>query len=294
LLIANSLTTTSGTLVTIVGGGIGLGVRQFAGSGDGGSAVIALCACVVYLAAAAVATRMPASLLGPDVLSDEPLGRALSAVARGVAAGARHVGERRHALRALVAMSATRLLFGISTIGTLLLYRNYFHDQGVLRAGLVGLAQAFAVAAVGYVVAAIVTPVITARTGKPRWMVEVFALAAADTIGFGLPFAMLPLLVGAFVLGFTAQSAKICVDTIVQEDIADDFRGRVFSFYDTLFNLTFVCAAVIAAFTLPASGRSYPMVIGMSAGYAVIAAWYAAAERVPVRERGAAAAGAAT
>ena len=83
----------------------------------------------------------------------------------------------------------------------------------------------------------------------------------------------------AAVLGFTTQSAKICVDTIVQEQVDDDFRGRVFSFYDMGFNLTFVAAAVVAAFTLPTTGRSVPVVLAIGVGYAVIAGLYAAAER---------------
>ena len=50
---------------------------------------------------------------------------------------------------------------------------------------------------------------------------------------------------------------KICVDTTLQEWVEDDFRGRVFSVYDTLFNVTFVAALLVGAFVLPASGISY-------------------------------------
>jgi MFS family permease len=278
LLLANAVTTTAGTFISIVGLGIGLGVRHVAGSGDDGSAVIALTSCATYLGAAAVAARIPVDLLGPEELAGQ-LHAALRAVVAGIVSGARHVWQRRPAARALAAISAARVLFGMSTIGTLLLYRNYFHDQGVLRAGLVGLSQAFAASAVGFVAAAVVTPVATSRLGKPRWIVVVFAGAAIVELSCGLPFAMGSLLVGACLLGFATQSAKICVDTIVQEEIEDDFRGRVFSFYDTLFNLTFVAAAVVAAFALPTSGKSYPVVVALALGYALIAAVYGSAER---------------
>jgi MFS family permease len=278
LLPANALTTTSGTAVTILGLGIGLAIRHAAGPGDHGNAIIATSSIAVYLAASAVAARMPVQLLGPTGEAGE-LRAAVGVVARGLVAGARHVWRHRPAARALGAIVASRLLFGMSTIGTLLLYRNYFHDDGVLRAGLVGLGQAFATSAIGYVMAAVVTPVVTARIGKPRWIVVVYAVAGISQIGFGLPFAKAPLLVGAFVLGFTTQSAKICVDTIVQEEIDDEFRGRVFSFYDTLFNLTFVIAAVIAAFVLPTDGKSYVVLFGIGLGYALTAVGYGAANR---------------
>ncbi len=58
-------------------------------------------------------------------------------------------------------------------------------------------------------------------------------------------------------MGFVAQAVKICVDTTLQETVEDDFRGRVFSVYDTLFNVTFVAALVVGAFVLPPSGISY-------------------------------------
>lgn len=283
LLLANSVTTTSGTFVTVVGLGIGLLIRHLAGPGDDGNAVIAGTSIAVYLAAAAVAATMPVRLLGPEEQGG-PLGAAVRAVARGLVAGARHVRSRPAAARALAAIAGSRLLFGMSTIGTLLLYRNYFHDQGVLRAGLVGLGQVFAVSAVGYAVAAVVTPAVTQALAKTRWIVLVVSLAGVSQLALGLPFAMAPLLAGALILGFTTQGTKICVDTIVQEEIADDFRGRVFSFYDTAFNLTFVVAAVVAAFVLPPDGKSYPVLVGISVGYLLIAAAYAAGERSPGRE----------
>src|SRR3954449_2411484 len=278
LLLANATTTTAGTVIAIVGLGVGLVVRRLAGSGDHGSAVIAVTSCAVYLTAAAVASRMPVDLLGPD---EQPgrLHAALRAVVGGLVAGAQHVWQRRPAARALLAISGARVLFGLSTIGSLLLYRNYFHDQGVLRADLVGLSQAFAASAVGFVAAAFVTPTATARTGKPRWVVIVVGGAAVVHLVFRPPFPMAPLLVGACLLGFATQSAKICVDTIVQEEVADEFRGRVFSFYDTLFNLTFLAAAVLAAFVLPPTGKSYPVTIALAVGYALIAAAYARSER---------------
>ena len=82
-------------------------------------------------------------------------------------------------------------------------------------------------------------------------MTGLFALAALTEIVFGLPYQIQTILPAALLLGIVAQGSKICVDTLVQEQVEDDFRGRVFSFYDTLFNVTFVAAAVVAAFLLP-------------------------------------------
>ena len=57
--------------------------------------------------------------------------------------------------------------------------------------------------------------------------------------------------------------------------MADEYRGRVFSLYDTLFNVTFVGAAILTAQVLPESGRSPVAVVATAIGYLVVAGVYA-------------------
>jgi len=287
LVLANSVTTTSGSLVSAIGVGIGLGLRHVVGAGDDGSAAVAVCAAVIYLLAATVARRMPVATLGPELAAVGRLREDLRHVASGLLAGAVHVHHRPGARRALAAISATRFVFGLSTIGSLLLYRNYFTDHGWLRTGVVGLGQAVAAATVGYVIAAVVTPMVTRRVGKAAWITACYAGAGVVQLICGLPFRMAPLLVGAAWIGFATAGAKICVDTIVQEQIDDAFRGRVFSFYDTLFNVTFIAAAVVGAFVLPRTGHSPLMVVAMALGYVATAMIYALAEQRAIRVSGA-------
>jgi hypothetical protein len=82
-------------------------------------------------------------------------------------------------------------------------------------------------------------------------------------------------MIAAFVLGFVAQSVKISVDTTVQRGIDDAFRGRVFSLYDTLFNVTFVSAATLTALALPNDGKTVVGVLAISFGYLLVGLWYA-------------------
>jgi MFS family permease len=281
LVMGNSVSTTSGYLATLTGGGIGLAVRSVAGSGDRGSAVIALAAACGYLGSSAVAAGFPnADLLGPD--ERRPLAAVATAareVLVGLREGVRHVLERRRAAYALAAIAAHRFFYGISTIATLLLYRNYFSDSGFFRAGIAGLGQVLLAGGVGVVLAAAVTPPVTQRIGKERWMAALFALASVVEVVLGFPYTKPAVVGAAFFLGFAAQAAKICVDTILQESVEESVRGRVFSFYDTLFNLTFVAAAVAGAFVLPATGRSYAVLATIATGYAATSAGYAAVSR---------------
>src|SRR3954463_8863453 len=57
LVSANALSTTSGAVATVTGGGAAIALLQVTGSSDGGYAVLALAAALPYLAAAAVVAR---------------------------------------------------------------------------------------------------------------------------------------------------------------------------------------------------------------------------------------------
>ena len=271
LVTANSATTTLGAGAAAAGGGAALLLREVFGDDADGAARTSLVALAVYLVAAVLATRIARDRLGPAEEADpRPLSDALGAVVRGVREGARHVRERGPAARGLAAITAHRFFYGLSTVATLLLYT----PQGAIGLGFTGLGAVGTVAIVGGLLAALVTPGATRRVGTQRWVVLVFAVASVVEVAFGLPYTHAAFLVAAFFLGFAAQASKICVDTLLQESVQDDFRGRVFSFYDTLFNVSFVAAAAAAAVVLPADGKSYLALGLIAGGYAVTAVVY--------------------
>ena len=277
LVTANSLTTTLGGGAFTLGAAGATAVRPLFGDGQVGGARTSLVAAAVYCGAALLASRIAADLLGPDHRPTQALREAMVHVARGVRQGARHVRERGQAFRALAAISAHRFFYGLSTVATLLLYTSegYLGRQFDDGGGFGGLVAVGGTTVLGGLSAALVTPGVARRIGTQRWMVVLFATASTAQLVFGLPFTHRSFLVAAFLLGFAAQAAKICVDTLLQESVDDDFRGRVFSFYDTLFNLSFVAAAAAAAFLLPEDGRSYLVAGLVAAGYAVTAVAYA-------------------
>jgi MFS family permease len=279
LVSANAVSTTSGAVAAVIGGGLGLLLLQLAGSGNAGYAALTLAAALPYLGASAVVAGFARGDLGPDHLARSARLTA-GDIARGMVAGARHAWARPPAAAALLAISLLRLCFGFLTLMTLLLYRNSLHRWGALfPAGLTGLSEVLGAGAIGTLLAAVVTPRVVHRLGKPRWITLVLAGGGVVQLALGAPFLPPTVVAGGLALGFVAQSVKICVDTTLQETIADDFRGRVFSVYDTLYNVTFVGAVVIGAFVLPPSGVSYPMLIAVGVGYLLAAAGYARVTR---------------
>jgi MFS family permease len=275
LVSANAFSTTSGSVATVVGGGVALALLQLTGTSDAGYAALALSAVVPYLGAAAVVSGLARGHLGPDHAT---LAARLSTrdVAAGMVAGARHVLERPPATAALLAMGLHRLGYGFLTLMTLLLYRNTFESWGAFfPAGLMGLGEVLAAGAVGTLLAAGVTPWAVRHIGKLRWVTGLLAVGGLAQLALGLPFLPPTTVLAGLVIGFMAQGVKICVDSTLQESVADDFRGRVFSVYDTLFNVTFVVALLVAAFLLPPSGISYPLLVTVGVGYVAAAAAYA-------------------
>ena len=279
LVMANSVAPTTGTIVGFIGGIAGLGVHLATGGGHVGSAATLLVGGACYLLAGLAATTMRRDLLGPQ---HDPYGRSargipqeLASVAAGLAAGARHLWERRPAALALGAIASFRFLYGILFVMTILLYRNYFYPSGNGNAALGHLTFVVITSALGYLAAALVTPSVTSRLAKTTWITSLLAAGGLLEGLLGATFRQIPFLIAGFALGVVAQGVKICVDTTVQEYVDDAFLGRVFSLYDMLFNAALVLGAVVSAPFMPVDGKSYPLIALVAIGFLLAAATYA-------------------
>ncbi|WP_046494364.1 MFS transporter [Streptomyces odonnellii] len=266
LVLANSISPTAGTLAATAGGGLALGVRLAISDSD---AAVMLLGAALYLTAALTSLLLARELLGPDKALVQPrLGAALASTARGLVGGLRHLRERRRAARALAAMTVMRFCYGALTVMVLMLSRYAWTDRDSEGLALLGLA--LGVSGAGFFAAAVLTPWAAGRLGPFGWMTACAGAAAILEPALGLPFAPVPILTAAFVLGLITQGAKIATDTVVQTAVDDAFRGRIFSLYDVLFNVAFVGAAAVAALMLPPDGRSVPLVATVAVLYAAV------------------------
>ncbi|MDQ4037794.1 MAG: MFS transporter [Actinomycetota bacterium] len=278
LVTANALTTTMGTIAAVLGAGSALGLLELVGENNRGYAVLAVSSMIGYLGAAAFARGFSADYLGPDFLEGHSPSTARDVVI-GLIAGMRHIAAHAPAVGALAVLAIHRAVYGITTLGTLLLYRNYFVPEGFFRDGIVGLGQVLVIGAAGALVAAAITPVMSRRIGKPRWIVSLLVLAALTEVTLGPPYEIKLLLIAGFLIGGVGQAVKICADTVFQQHVSDAYRGRVFSVSDTLFNLSFVGGLLVGAWMLPANGVSLPVIFGVGVVYLLTAAGYAMAAR---------------
>jgi hypothetical protein len=271
---ANTVMPLVGPLGAVIGGVVVFGARFLLGKVlplyQADAFAFALAACG-FATSAFLASRFDRQALGPDRTHHHTARDVL----KGLIAALGHLAHHKPAALGLITLGAQRVLWGIAMVGTILIYRNYFHTVDDVN-GAMGELSIWALATgVGFFVASAVTPPMAARVGVRRWMI-VLGIAAAIAQAFpGSVFQRVTLVAASFLLGLIAQSFKICTDTLVQAHIDDAYKGRVFILYDMIFNAALVIASVIAAFVLPADGRSLPIFLGLSVAYLVLAGVFA-------------------
>jgi hypothetical protein len=282
LVTANALSGTLGSISYSLGLATAIVLLETVlATGFHGYAAVAVLAPLGYLGSALLAYRsFTASELGPDAAQcrRDALLSGLVEVGRGMIGGIRHLASRRGAAYAMLAQSAFRGLYGALALVTLLLYRDYFTNKFARRddfdASISGLALVFVAGSLGVLLAAALTPMVSRLIGGWRWIAALLTATSVAVLVGGLPFRAGLLVLAVFVVNIASQGIKIVVDTSLQHECADAFRGRVFSVNDTSFNLTYVLGMFIAALTVSPDGHSPAAVIIVSLGYALLAGWY--------------------
>jgi MFS family permease len=277
LVSANAVATTAGSLIAVLGGGCAIGLRAVFGADDGGAAWVTSFAILGSVLSGWLASRFANNHLGPSTVdeSSDPV----VAVFRGLIDGAKATLRAPQVTAGFVALFAHRAAYAISLLLGVLLMRYAFTDQGLLKAGLPGLGQLGLMAGAGILVAGFCTPRLVRRFSRAHVVPGALLIAAATQLGLGLAMELWTTLLASFLIMATGQVVKLCVDSAIQQDVDDAARGRVFSLYDTLFNLTMVVAVAAAAALTPLDGRAPHLIIGAGVLYLLGIAGYLAITR---------------
>jgi MFS family permease len=273
-MVANSVVPTVGPAGLLIGVALATPLRLILGhvmTDYQANAILFLIATVGFVLSAVLALSIPRRQLGPDGVT--PTTRARDIVT-GLVDAVAHLRAHGPAGIGLLTIAAHRLIHGIVTVATILVYRNYFHRPDQIDAAIADLGLLVVITGAGFVFASVVAPPLSARRGLRSTMIMCLLGSAVFQLMPGAIYARGTIMVAAFLLGLTAQGIKICVDTLVQAHVADEFKGRVFVIYDIIFNVVLVAAAVIAAVILPPSGKSVPILIIMAICYLLITLWF--------------------
>jgi MFS family permease len=275
LVVANAVSDTIGGMMSALGGIVALGLNAATGDTERGAALTMLVGGGCYVAAGLVATIMPKGLLGPSEAHRRAVRLAddLAEVASELLAGARYVLKRRGPRAALGATSAYSFLFGPLFLMSILLYRNYFYP-GQVTVAESHVGRLAVASAIGYVCAALVTPPATRRLSKQAWITLMLVVAAVAAGAIGETFNQVGYLAIGFLMYLTRQSVAISTVTILQEDVDDAYRGRVFAFYDMVYNAAYAIGAALFAAFMASNGKTPAVVAVIAVGFLVAAAAY--------------------
>ncbi len=302
LLTANSLVPTLGGVATAAGAVTGLLLRLTLPAGAQDVASL-LTAAGLYVASAGVVSRLGRDDLGPDWLTrarstgggaaeaepsgaerrSEPedtarglgtTGTGTTGTVRDLADAVRHLLSRRTPALALGVMGAYRLVYGLELVTTILASRNLLADPADADAGLAVFGTLMGAMLVGHGLAVVLTPLAQERVSPPTWVVACLLGGSLGQVLLVAGHTRGGMVAGLFVFGVGVQGAKIAVDTIVQTDTSDDYRGRAFSLYDVLFNAAECLAAGVAVLVMPDVGWSRGVQAALVAAVWVVALAY--------------------
>lgn len=279
LLIANSLTPTLGAVSAVVGAGLGFGIGLLLPPGPIKDGTVLTAAAALFGGASLLALRMTKDQLGPagrrrmargwrQVWGD------VRATAIDLVDGARYMVARGTPGAALAVMALHRFLYGVNFIALILISRNLLSDPLNAAAGLAMFGVLAGISFAGNGLAIILTPLAHERMSPSVWVVVCLGLGALSQVLMAIQPRFGLIAAAAIVMGLAVQGAKIAVDTIVQADTADSYRGRAFSLYDTLYNGAFAGAAAVAALALPNTGYSRSTFLTLAVVYVILAVAY--------------------
>ncbi|KAE8763348.1 MFS transporter [Georgenia thermotolerans] len=277
LLMANTLTPTLGAVSAVVGGALGFVINLLAPAGPVKDGVVLATAALLFGAASLLALRLGRDQLGPAHRSGPGrLWRDVRATAGDMVDGARYLVARRTPGMALGVMAVHRFLYGVNFIALLLMSRNLLSDPADAQAGLATFALLTGVSFAGNGLAIVLTPIAHERMRPSAWIVVCLGIAGVSQALLALSAQRAAIMAAAVLMGLGVQGAKIAVDTIVQRDTDDAYRGRAFALYDVLYNAAFVGAAALAAAVLPDTGWSPAVFAVLTFVYVAVAAAYRA------------------
>ena len=255
LISANALAVTGGTIGVVIGGGIGVGIKNIfdkSFASDFSSFLIVIIACVGYAITSLSTSRLKKNDIGPHEHEIPMESRGFSEMFEGF----RILRSHRDSLRGIIATSVQRGGVTALTLMGLLLERNTYHLSTNPDAGLRGFGTALAIAGVGVGVGSVISPWVVRRIGRHKWIRWSLIGPVPFIVLFAYYSRQLTFFIAAFTLALFGQAVKVTNDALVQSSIADDFRGRTFAFYDVSVNIGIMVGAVTSALLLPKSGQS--------------------------------------
>jgi hypothetical protein len=272
LITANAIAVTGGSVLVVIGGGIGVGVRALvdgAALADQADSMLILLAAGGYFTAALLSGRLEKYEIGP--MAHEKAAASFKQGFIDMREGIDFLRKNMDTARGIIATAVHRGGLTALTLTALLLERNTFNDPASPEDGLQGFGIALTIAGIGVFLGAFLAPYGVARFGRHRWIKFAMYASAFSPIFLAIWQTEVALAVTAFLTAFCGQNIKVTNDALVQSKIDDYYRGRVFAVYDVVVNSAIVSGGLIAALLLPTSGVTAKVPLFVMGSYLLVA-----------------------
>ncbi len=266
LIAANALAVTGGTIWVVIGGGIGIAAKNLVSQNYGADfadAIVILLASFGFTVAALSCFRLEKMEIGPLPHEQPYESHGFKEILEGLKILKLHPDT----LRGITAVAMQRSGITALTLMALLLERNTFNDPLDPDAGLAGFGMALAIAGIGIGLGAIISPYGVLKFGRHRWMRLLMFGCIPPLLIYAYQVNEFTMIGSAFLVGLCGQGIKVTNDALVQSKIKDEYRGRVFAFYDITVNAGIVTGAIGAALLLPDNGVTSILPITIAAIY---------------------------
>jgi hypothetical protein len=176
---------------------------------------------------------------------DTTLGHEVKRIFRTIVDGIKEVAGRAPASIGLISFQMLRYQFWGFGLFVFALYAKNLVQGGADKADTLSLVLSGLGGLVGGAVGLVVAQKFKDRIPPIRLLLSSMVLLGAATVVFGSMVSVLGF-AGMLFCGFFAFFlGKISSDTITQQSMPDDFRGRAFALYDIAYNLGFIVPALI-------------------------------------------------
>jgi Major Facilitator Superfamily len=204
-------------------------------------------AAATWAAAAALAILLPDDLRAARPATEhvrDAAGRVVSELFD----GARRLARTPAALAPITSMAIDQLGQGLVLVLSLFVFRDRFHEGVGSFSVLIGLGGA------GVLVGLVTVGPLEGRLSRP-WIIAVgFSLGGFVLLLVSTHITGWTVLAGSFAVGVGFSWKKVVADTMVQDAVPDEYRGRVVSVYDVCYQGSRLVAAGLAVAMVPALG----------------------------------------
>ncbi|MGZ5289090.1 MAG: MFS transporter [Actinomycetota bacterium] len=207
-------------------------------------------------------------------------GREASQVIHNMIAGIKEIASRPPAALGLLSFQMLRYQFWGFGLFVFALYAKNLVQGGGDRADTLALLVSGLGGLVGGALGLVLAQTWKDRIPPIRLLLASMVLLGAGTLVFGGLVSVAGFAGMLFVGFFAFFLGKISADTITQQAMPDDFRGRAFALFDIAYNLGFIVPALILSFIWVENSASRTRVILMVSGavfllLTALVAWWA-------------------